>query len=197
MSREPGPVHVVGGGLAGSECAWQLAARGVPVVLHEMRPVRPTPAHKTGDLAELVCSNSLRSDDPLHAAGLLKREMEAFGSLVIGTARDARGAGRAAPWRSTATASRPAVTGAHRRPSAASSSGARRSPALPPRGRRRPRHRPAHLGRPWRASLQRPAGQRLPLLLRRHRADRGGRQPRHLASSSGSRATARATATTT
>ena len=82
-------VHIVGGGLAGTECAWQLAERGVPVVLHEMRPVRPTPAHKTGDLAELVCSNSLRSDDPLHAAGLLKREMEAFGSLVIGSARAA------------------------------------------------------------------------------------------------------------
>ncbi len=83
------PVHVIGGGLAGSECAWQLARRGVPVVLHEMRPVRSTPAHKTGDLAELVCSNSLRSDDPEHAAGLLKREMEAFGSLVIGAAREA------------------------------------------------------------------------------------------------------------
>src|SRR5258708_38362660 len=85
------PVHIVGGGLAGSECAWQLARRGVPVVLHEMRPVQPTPAHKTGDLAELVCSNSLRSDDPLHAAGLLKREMEAFGSLIIGAARGAAG----------------------------------------------------------------------------------------------------------
>jgi len=83
------PVHVVGGGLSGTECAWQLAERGVPVVLHEMRPVRSTPAHKSGDLAELVCSNSLRSDDPLHAAGLLKREMEAFGSLVISAARAA------------------------------------------------------------------------------------------------------------
>lgn len=83
------PVHVVGGGLAGSECAWQLARRGVGVVLHEMRPVRSTPAHRTGDLAELVCSNSLRSDDPLHAAGLLKREMEAFGSLIVGAARAA------------------------------------------------------------------------------------------------------------
>jgi methylenetetrahydrofolate--tRNA-(uracil-5-)-methyltransferase len=83
------PVHVVGGGLAGSECAWQLARRGVPVVLHEMRPAQPTPAHKTGDLAELVCSNSLRSDDPLHAAGLLKREMEAFDSLIIAAARAA------------------------------------------------------------------------------------------------------------
>ncbi|HLX10080.1 MAG TPA: methylenetetrahydrofolate--tRNA-(uracil(54)-C(5))-methyltransferase (FADH(2)-oxidizing) TrmFO [Thermoanaerobaculia bacterium] len=83
------PVHIVGGGLAGSECAYQLARRGVPVVLHEMRPRLPTPAHKTGDLAELVCSNSLRSDDPLHAAGLLKREMEAFDSLVIAAARAA------------------------------------------------------------------------------------------------------------
>ncbi len=83
------PVHIIGGGFAGSECAWQLASRGVPVVLHEMRPERSTPAHKTGDLAELVCSNSLRSDDPKHAAGLLKREMEAFGSLVIGAARAA------------------------------------------------------------------------------------------------------------
>ncbi len=82
------PVHIVGGGLAGTECAWQLAERGVAVVLHEMRPVRSTPAHKTGDLAELVCSNSLRSDDPFHAAGLLKREMEDFDSLIIGAARE-------------------------------------------------------------------------------------------------------------
>lgn len=87
----PGPssVHVVGGGLAGTECAWQLARRGVPVVLHEMRPERSTPAHQTGDLAELVCSNSLRSDDPDHPAGLLKREMERFGSLVVAAARAA------------------------------------------------------------------------------------------------------------
>ena len=85
----PRPVHVVGGGLAGSECAWQLARRGVPVVLHEMRPQRTTPAHSSGRFAELVCSNSFRSDDPLHAAGLLKREMEAFGSLVIASARAA------------------------------------------------------------------------------------------------------------
>ncbi len=84
-----GPVHVIGGGLAGSECSWQLAERGIEVVLHEMRPVRGTPAHKSGDLAELVCSNSLRSDDPFHAAGLLKREMEAFGSLIIAKAREA------------------------------------------------------------------------------------------------------------
>jgi methylenetetrahydrofolate--tRNA-(uracil-5-)-methyltransferase len=85
----PSPVEIVGGGFAGAECAWQLAERGVEVVLHEMRPVKGTPAHKTGDLAELVCSNSLRSDDPLHAAGLLKREMEQLGSLVIASARTA------------------------------------------------------------------------------------------------------------
>ena len=80
---------MVGGGLAGSECAWQLASRGVPVVLHEMRPRRSTPAHGSGDFAELVCSNSLRSDDPEHAAGLLKREMEAFSSVIISSARAA------------------------------------------------------------------------------------------------------------
>lgn len=85
----PSPVEIVGGGFAGAECAWQLAERGVEVMLHEMRPVKGTPAHKTGDLAELVCSNSLRSDDPLHAAGLLKREMEQLGSLVIASARAA------------------------------------------------------------------------------------------------------------
>jgi methylenetetrahydrofolate--tRNA-(uracil-5-)-methyltransferase len=83
------PIHVVGGGLAGSECAWQLAKRGIAVVLHEMRPGKGTAAHKSGDLAELVCSNSLRSDDPFHAAGLLKREMETFGSLIIAKAREA------------------------------------------------------------------------------------------------------------
>ena len=82
------PIHVVGAGLAGSECAYQLATRGVPVVLHEMRPERSTPAHATGGFAELVCSNSLRSDDPEHAAGLLKREMEALDSLVIAAARE-------------------------------------------------------------------------------------------------------------
>jgi methylenetetrahydrofolate--tRNA-(uracil-5-)-methyltransferase len=82
-------VIIVGGGLAGCECAWQLAERGVLVELYEMRPHRSTPAHKTGNLAELVCSNSLRSDDPCHAAGLLKREMEGFGSLIIAAAREA------------------------------------------------------------------------------------------------------------
>ncbi|HVR28784.1 MAG TPA: methylenetetrahydrofolate--tRNA-(uracil(54)-C(5))-methyltransferase (FADH(2)-oxidizing) TrmFO [Thermoanaerobaculia bacterium] len=85
MSRA---VHVVGGGLAGSECAWQLASHGQEVVLWEMRPAVETPAHRTGRLAELVCSNSLRSDDPHHPSGLLKREMEVFGSLVLRAARE-------------------------------------------------------------------------------------------------------------
>ena len=78
------PVHVIGGGLAGSEAAWQLAQAGIPVILHEMRPARTTAAHKTGTLAELVCSNSFRSDDSLHnAVGLLHEEMRRCGSLIL------------------------------------------------------------------------------------------------------------------
>ena len=78
---------MIGGGLAGSEAAWQAAQAGVPVVLHEMRPVRPTPAHQTEGLAELVCSNSFRSDDAEHnAVGLLHAEMRACGSLILAAA---------------------------------------------------------------------------------------------------------------
>ncbi|MBV9347412.1 MAG: methylenetetrahydrofolate--tRNA-(uracil(54)-C(5))-methyltransferase (FADH(2)-oxidizing) TrmFO [Pseudolabrys sp.] len=78
------PIHVIGGGLAGSEAAWQAAERGVPVILHEMRPVRTTAAHKTAGLAELVCSNSFRSDDrEQNAVGLLHEEMRRLGSLVM------------------------------------------------------------------------------------------------------------------
>ncbi|RXF74955.1 methylenetetrahydrofolate--tRNA-(uracil(54)-C(5))-methyltransferase (FADH(2)-oxidizing) TrmFO [Hansschlegelia zhihuaiae] len=81
------PVHVVGGGLAGSEAAWQLAEAGFPVVLHEMRPVRGTDAHHTDALAELVCSNSFRSDDAeQNAVGLLHQEMRALGSLIMASA---------------------------------------------------------------------------------------------------------------
>ncbi|HRY04258.1 MAG TPA: methylenetetrahydrofolate--tRNA-(uracil(54)-C(5))-methyltransferase (FADH(2)-oxidizing) TrmFO [Beijerinckiaceae bacterium] len=77
-------IHVIGGGLAGSEAAWQVASAGVPVVLHEMRPVRGTDAHQTDGLAELVCSNSFRSDDAAtNAVGVLHREMRAMGSLVM------------------------------------------------------------------------------------------------------------------
>src|SRR5918993_3291087 len=78
------PIHVIGGGLAGSEAAWQIAQAGVPVVLHEMRPVRGTDAHKTEGLAELVCSNSFRSDDAQNnAVGLLHAEMRLAGSLIM------------------------------------------------------------------------------------------------------------------
>ncbi len=81
------PIHIIGGGLAGCEAAWQLARAGVPSVLHEMRPERPTAAHQTGDLAELVCSNSFRSDDhENNAVGLLHEEMRRAGSLILGTA---------------------------------------------------------------------------------------------------------------
>ena len=85
------PIHIIGGGLAGSEAAWQAARAGVPVVLHEMRGVHPTDAHHTDALAELVCSNSFRSDDPEHnAVGLLHAEMRRLGSLVLACADASR-----------------------------------------------------------------------------------------------------------
>jgi len=83
-------VTIVGGGLAGCEAAWQLARRGVGVDLHEMRPGRRTPVHQTGDLAELVCSNSLRGNALDQAAGLLKEEMRRLGSLVVQVAAAVR-----------------------------------------------------------------------------------------------------------
>lgn len=81
------PIHIIGGGLAGSEAAWQVSRAGVPVVLHEMRPVRKTDAHQTDHLAELVCSNSFRSDDASRSAiGILHEEMRRCGSLILGMA---------------------------------------------------------------------------------------------------------------
>jgi methylenetetrahydrofolate--tRNA-(uracil-5-)-methyltransferase len=79
-------IRVIGGGLAGSEAAWQAASMGVPVTLHEMRPARPTAVHKTDRLAELVCSNSFRGDKLDNAVGLLKEEMRRLGSLVMAIA---------------------------------------------------------------------------------------------------------------
>src|SRR6201993_4191230 len=77
-------VHIIGGGLAGSEAAWQVAQAGIRVVLHEMRPARMTEAHRTEGLAELVCSNSFRSDDAANnAVGLLHAEMRRLGSLIM------------------------------------------------------------------------------------------------------------------
>ena len=84
------PVHVIGGGLAGSEAAWQLAERGHDVVVHEMRGVRGTPAHKTERLAELVCSNTFKSTETSNAHGLLKAEMRLLGSVVLWAADEAR-----------------------------------------------------------------------------------------------------------
>ena len=83
-------IRIIGGGLAGAEAAWQAARRGVRVVLHEMRPARPTAVHKTDRLAELVCSNSFRGDKLDNAVGLLKEEMRRLGSLVLRAAADAR-----------------------------------------------------------------------------------------------------------
>ncbi len=88
MAREP--IHVIGGGLAGSEAAWQIARGGVRAVLHEMRPARTTTAHQTGSLAELVCSNSLKSEQESTAPWLLKEELRRLGSLLLGCADKAR-----------------------------------------------------------------------------------------------------------
>ena len=95
VDRRPGlcdkrgmnPIHIIGGGLAGCEAAWQAARRGVPSVLHEMRPLRMSEAHRTQRLAELVCSNSFRSDDAsTNAVGVIHREMRAAGSLIMAAA---------------------------------------------------------------------------------------------------------------
>lgn len=84
------PIHIIGGGLAGSEAAWQIARHGIPVILHEMRPVKQTNAHKSDSLAELVCSNSFRSDDAdYNAVGLLHAEMRLCGSLIMQCGDDA------------------------------------------------------------------------------------------------------------
>src|SRR5580693_9095646 len=83
-------VRIIGGGLAGSEAAWQAISRGLPVTLSEMRPVRPTAVHRTDRLAELVCSNSFRGDKLDNAVGLLKEEMRRLGSLVMRAAEASR-----------------------------------------------------------------------------------------------------------
>ncbi len=80
-------IHVIGGGLAGSEAVWQISRAGVRAKLYEMRPEKYTDVHKTGKLGELVCSNSLRSDDPASPSGVLKRELEMAGSLIMESAR--------------------------------------------------------------------------------------------------------------
>jgi methylenetetrahydrofolate--tRNA-(uracil-5-)-methyltransferase len=85
-----GPIHIIGGGLAGAEAAWQIARRGLDAVLHEMRPTRPTPAHQTDRLAELVCSNSLKSEQVDSAPWVLKQELRRLDSLLLAAAEKAR-----------------------------------------------------------------------------------------------------------
>ena len=82
-------IHIIGGGLAGCEAAWQVARRGLDCVLHEMRPVRPTPAHQTDRLAELVCSNSLKSESESTAPWLLKEELRRLDSMLLAAAKRA------------------------------------------------------------------------------------------------------------
>ena len=128
-------VRVIGGGLAGSEAAWQAASMGVPVTIHEMRPTRPTAVHKTDQLAELVCSNSFRGDKLDNAVGLLKEEMRRLGSLVMRVADSVRvpaGAALAvdreqfAEGVTDAIAPHPLITRRARRDSAHPASGTRR-----------------------------------------------------------------------
>src|SRR5438046_3850007 len=83
-------ITVIGGGLAGSEAAWQIARLGAKVRLYEMRPARPTGAHRTDRLAEIVCSNSLKSDQPYNASWLLKEELRRLGSILIEVAYSVR-----------------------------------------------------------------------------------------------------------
>src|SRR5215207_9574843 len=90
MRAATDPIHIIGGGLAGSEAAWQLAERGHEVVVHEMRPSVGTPAHKTDRLAELVCSNTFKSTETSNAHGLLKAEMRLLGSMILECADAAR-----------------------------------------------------------------------------------------------------------
>jgi methylenetetrahydrofolate--tRNA-(uracil-5-)-methyltransferase len=90
MNSSPNHVTVIGGGLAGCEAAWQIASRGLSVKLYEMRPVRSTPAHATAHLAEVVCSNSFKSDQPFNASWLLKQELRRMGSLLMKIADSVR-----------------------------------------------------------------------------------------------------------
>ena len=128
-------VHIIGGGLAGSEAAWQAASRGVRVVLHEMRPVRPTAVHKTDRLAELVCSNSFRGDKLDNAVGLLKEEMRRLGSLVM-RAADAHRVPAGAALAVDRDRFSQAVTDGDRRASADHRRRAKRSRACPTTRRR-------------------------------------------------------------
>ena len=185
------PIHVIGGGLAGSEAAWQIAGAGVPVVLHEMRPVRMTDAHKTDGLAELVCSNSFRSDDwENNAVGLLHEEMRRAGSLILaaGDRHKLPAGGALAVDRDDFSAD---VTRAARSASARHHRARRdRRPAARRLGQRHRRHRPPHLAGAERSRARRHRRRR-PRLLRRHRAGHPSRSRSTPRSPGSSRATTR------
>ena len=163
--------------MAGSEAAWQMAQAGVPVVLHEMRPTR-TP-HKTDALAELVCSNSFRSDDAEHnAVGLLHEEMRRLGSLIMGAARRTTRCRPAARWRSTAT-DFPLRSPAASTPSA-DRARARGDRGLPPEDWDNVIVATGPLTSPALAeAIARPDRRGAARLLRRHCADRASRQHRY------------------
>ena len=187
----PSPVHVVGGGLAGSEAAWQLARRGVPVVLHEMRPVRGTDAHQTDRLAELVCSNSFRSDDAMsNAVGLLHEEMRRLGSLILamGDRHKLPAGGALAVDREGFAA---AVTEAlEAEPLVSIGARGGRGAAAARVGAGHRRHRSPHLGGAGRGHP--PGGRRGPArVLRRHRPHRPPRVRSTSSSPGSSRATTR------
>ena len=174
------PIHIVGGGLAGCEAAWQIVGCGVPVVLHEMRPLRATAAHKTAALAELVCSNSFRSDDPEHnAVGLLHEEMRRLDSLVMRTAdaNQVPAGGALAVDRDGFAAAITAALEAH--PLVTLAPRGDRGSAARRLGQRDRGDRPPHLhgagGRDRQAGGR--AGARL---LRRHRPDRSSQLHRHV-----------------
>ncbi len=175
----PKPIRIIGAGLAGSEAAWQCARRGVAVELFEMRPVRSTPAHQTANFAELVCSNSLKSDTENTAPWLLKEEMRRAGSLLMDIARQ------------TAVPAGHALA-VDRDKFAAGSDGGHRTRAAHPRCARRShghrragrdhdrRHRPADLRRAV-ARNPAPERQRATVFLRLHQPHRRGRFHRHVA----------------
>ena len=168
-------IHIIGGGLAGSEAAWQIAEAGLPAVLHEMRPVRPTAAHQTDRLAELVCSNSLKSEQENSAPWLLKQELRRLGSLVLRAAAQARVPGGHALTvdRDVFSAEVTRAIGSHPRIEDPPGGSMRNSGS----GRRRHhhhRHRPAHQRCPGRGNRTRHRI-RAALLLRQHQPDRRGR----------------------
>ena len=186
------PIHVIGGGLAGSEAAWQIARPACPSCCTRCAPLRMTEAHKTGGLAELVCSNSFRSDDwQNNAVGLLHEEMRRAGSLIMaaGDRHKLPAGGALAVDRDRFSGH---VTHAHSRRIPLSPSSAARSPACRrTMGQRHHRHRARSPRRALSRAIQAADRRSRARLLRCHRPDRASGQHRSSASPGGSRATTR------